>query len=151
VDKSTGLRSDQTVFLVSFESASVYPDPLRKINYYDAETGKRLKFLTNNFTLPALTIAQIYKQRWQVELFSLRCDIPSFWFRGGVRPRVPFVEDTLDGFLQLTAAYRLGDVSVHSCVEAALLVPLHGVSSHGNNGNSMTAMHFALANRYRRR
>jgi hypothetical protein len=69
VDKSTGLRSDQTVFLVSFESASVYPDPLRKINYYDAETGKRLKFLTNNFTLPALTIAQIYKQRWQVELF----------------------------------------------------------------------------------
>jgi hypothetical protein len=70
VDKSTGLRSDQTVFLVSFESASVYPDPLRKINYYDAETGKRLKFLTNNFTLPALTIAQIYKQRWQVELFK---------------------------------------------------------------------------------
>jgi hypothetical protein len=69
VDKSTGLRSDQTVFLVSFESASVYPDPLRTINYYDAETGKRLKFLTNNFTLPALTIAQIYKQRWQVELF----------------------------------------------------------------------------------
>jgi transposase len=69
VDKSTGLRSDQTVFLVSFESASVYPDPLRKINYYDAETGKRLKFLTNNFTLPALTIAQVYKQRWQVELF----------------------------------------------------------------------------------
>jgi len=69
VDKSTGLRSDQTVFLVSFESASVYPDPLRKISYYDAGTGKRLKFLTNNFTLPALTIAQIYKQRWQVELF----------------------------------------------------------------------------------
>jgi Domain of unknown function (DUF4372)/Transposase DDE domain len=69
VDKSTGLRSDQTVFLVSFESASVYPDPLRKISYYDAETGKRLKFLTNNFRLPALTIAQIYKQRWQVELF----------------------------------------------------------------------------------
>ena len=69
VDKSTGVRSDQTVILSSFESASVYPDPLRKVSYYDAETGKRLKFLTNNFTLPALTIAQIYKQRWQVELF----------------------------------------------------------------------------------
>lgn len=55
--------------LASFESASVYPDPLRKISYYDAATGKRLKFLTNNFTLPALTIVQIYKQRWQVELF----------------------------------------------------------------------------------
>jgi hypothetical protein len=69
VDKSTGVRSDQTVILSSFESASAYPDPLRKVSYYDAETNKRLKFLTNHFTLPALTIAQIYKQRWQVELF----------------------------------------------------------------------------------
>src|SRR5450631_1557624 len=69
VDKSTGVCSDQPVILSSFESASVYPDALRKVSYCDAETGKRLKFLTNNFTLPALTIAQIYKQRWQVELF----------------------------------------------------------------------------------
>ena len=69
VDKSTGVRSDQTVILSSFESASAYPDPLRKVSYYDAETNKRLKFLTNNFVLPALTIAQIYKCRWQVELF----------------------------------------------------------------------------------
>ena len=69
VDKSTGVRSDQTVILSSFESASVYPDALRRVSYFDAETNKRLKFLTNNFTLPALTIAQIYKQRWQVELF----------------------------------------------------------------------------------
>jgi Transposase DDE domain/Domain of unknown function (DUF4372) len=69
VDKSTGVRSDQTVILSSFESASAYPDPLRKVSYYDAETNRRLKFLTNNFTLPALTIASIYKQRWQVELF----------------------------------------------------------------------------------
>ena len=69
VDKSTGVRSDQTVILSSFESASAYPDPLRRVSYFDADTGKRLKFLTNNFTLPALTIAQIYKQRWQVELF----------------------------------------------------------------------------------
>lgn len=69
VDKSSGVRSDQTVILLSYESASVYPDPLRKVSYYDAESGKRLKFLTNNFALPALTIAQIYKQRWQVELF----------------------------------------------------------------------------------
>ena len=66
VDKSTGVRSDQTVILSSFESASAYPDPLRRVSYYDAETNKRLKFLTNNFTLPAPTIAQIYKQRWQV-------------------------------------------------------------------------------------
>jgi hypothetical protein len=69
VDKSTGVRSDQTVILSSFESASVYPDALRRVSYLDAETNQRLKFLTNNFTLSALTIAQIYKCRWQVELF----------------------------------------------------------------------------------
>jgi len=69
VDKSTGVRSDQTVILTSFESASVYPDALRRVSYFDAETNKQLKFLTNNFVLPALTIAQIYKCRWQVELF----------------------------------------------------------------------------------
>jgi len=69
VDKNTGVRSDQTVVLQSYQSASVYPDPLRKVCYVDAESGKRLVFLTNNFALPALTVAQIYKQRWQVELF----------------------------------------------------------------------------------
>jgi hypothetical protein len=69
VDRSTGVRSDQTVILTSFESASAYPDALRRVSYFDAETNKRLKFLTNNFVLPALTIAQIYKCRWQVELF----------------------------------------------------------------------------------
>jgi len=69
VDKSTGIRSDQSVILSSFESASAYPDALRRVSYFDSATGKRLVFLTNNFTLPAQTIAQIYKQRWQVELF----------------------------------------------------------------------------------
>jgi hypothetical protein len=69
VDKSTGVRSDQTVILTSFESASAYPDALRRVSYIDKETQKRLKFLTNNFVLPAFTIAQIYKCRWQVELF----------------------------------------------------------------------------------
>src|SRR5664279_869025 len=70
VDKRTGVRSDQTVILSSFESASVYPDALRKVSNCDAETGRRLQFLTNNFVLPALTIAQIYKQRWQVGVSS---------------------------------------------------------------------------------
>ena len=66
VDKRTGVRSDQTVILTSFESASAYPDALRRVSYLDKETQKRLKFLTNNFVLPAFTIAQIYKCRWQV-------------------------------------------------------------------------------------
>jgi len=69
VDKSSGVLSDQTVILTSVESATAYPDPLRKVSYFDAERNKRLKFLTNNFTLPARTIADIYRQRWQVELF----------------------------------------------------------------------------------
>jgi hypothetical protein len=69
VDKSTGIRSDHTVILTAIESAKAYPDALRRISYFDAHTNKRLKFLTNNFTLPALTIAQAYKCRWQVELF----------------------------------------------------------------------------------
>jgi hypothetical protein len=69
VDKSTGVLSDQTVILSSLASAAAYPDTLRKVSYFDAERNKRLKFLTNNFTLPALTIAQIYQCRWQVELF----------------------------------------------------------------------------------
>jgi IS4 transposase len=69
VDKSTGVRSDQTVIFKTVESATAYPDALRRVSYVDAVTGKRLVFLTNNFALPALTIAQIYKQRWQVELF----------------------------------------------------------------------------------
>jgi len=69
VDRLTGLRSDHTVILTTLESATVYPDALRRIHYYDAETKKRFRFLTNNFALPALTIAHIYKSRWQVELF----------------------------------------------------------------------------------
>jgi transposase len=69
VDKSTGLRSDQTVILTTLASATAYPEALRRICYFDAENNKRLKFLTNNCALPALTIAQLYKQRWQVELF----------------------------------------------------------------------------------
>ena len=69
VDPATGVRSDRTVILASLGSALVYPDPLRKISRVDQETGKRLVFLANNFSLPAATIAAIYKQRWQVELF----------------------------------------------------------------------------------
>jgi hypothetical protein len=55
VDQSTGVRSDQTVVLTSFGSASAYPDTLRRVSYFDTETGKRLKFLTNNFAPPAHT------------------------------------------------------------------------------------------------
>ena len=69
VDKTTGVRSDHTVILTAISSVKAYPDQLRRVSYLDVKTRKRFKFLTNNFTLPALTIALIYKSRWQVELF----------------------------------------------------------------------------------
>ena len=69
VDTTTGVRSDHTVILTAIGSLKVYPEALRRVSYLDVETKKRFKFLTNNFTLPAITIAQIYKSRWQVELF----------------------------------------------------------------------------------
>jgi hypothetical protein len=69
VDKTSGVRSDQTVILTAIESTKVYPDSLRRVTYFDMENQRRLKFLTNNFRLPALTIAKIYKSRWMVELF----------------------------------------------------------------------------------
>ena len=69
VDRSTGLRSDQTILLTGPMSSRRYPDRLRRIHYFDAEQDLRLIFLTNNFQLAALTIADLYRARWQVELF----------------------------------------------------------------------------------
>jgi hypothetical protein len=69
VDKTTGLRCDQTVHLTGALSAGDYPQYLRYVVFYDEKTDKRLGFFTNNFELPALVIAQLYKCRWQVELF----------------------------------------------------------------------------------
>ena len=69
IDKSTGLQSDQTIVLSSFYPSKDYPEKLRRIHYVDKQTEQNLVFLTNCFTLPAITIAQLYKCRWQVELF----------------------------------------------------------------------------------
>ena len=69
VEKSTGLRADQTIMLKGLKTAQYYPAPLRRISFFDTDIQKRFVFLTNNFTLPPLTIASLYKRRWQVELF----------------------------------------------------------------------------------
>jgi hypothetical protein len=69
VDRTTGLLFDQTIVLNGFYSARDYPDKLRRVGFHDAERNKRLVFLTNNISLPALTIAQLYHCRWKVELF----------------------------------------------------------------------------------
>lgn len=69
VDRSTGLVCDQTILLTGTNTGADYPDPLRRIRFKDPEKGKTLVFLTNNFVLPALTIAELYRYRWQIELF----------------------------------------------------------------------------------
>jgi transposase len=69
IDKSTGLKCDQTILLTGFYPSKDYPDKLRRIKYYDNENDRNLTFLTNNFNLPAFTITQLYKSRWQIELF----------------------------------------------------------------------------------
>jgi hypothetical protein len=69
IDKSTGLRSDQTVRLTNYYVSKDYPEYLRRVRFFDSEHNKYYVFLTNNFSLPALTVAEAYKQRWQIELF----------------------------------------------------------------------------------
>ena len=69
VDKSTGLKCDQTIVLTGVDTSVDYPEKLRRIKYYDTDTHKEFNFLTNNFTIPAITVTQLYKQRWQIELF----------------------------------------------------------------------------------
>jgi len=69
VDKTLGLRSDQTIVLTGKKSRNAYPEALRRVSYMDLEKNKRYVYLTNIFTVSAKTVADIYKQRWQVELF----------------------------------------------------------------------------------
>lgn len=69
IDKATGLKCDQTIVVTGISTSKQYPEKLRRIKYYDAATNKMLVFLTNNFTLPPLVITELYRSRWQVELF----------------------------------------------------------------------------------
>jgi hypothetical protein len=78
VDRATGLRCDQTVWVATAEGFRKYPEKLRRVGFRDPDTGKVLVFLTNNFDLPALTIARLYKLRWRVELFFK-------WIKGHLR------------------------------------------------------------------
>jgi len=68
-DTSTGVLCDQTIVLTGLKTSVDYPHALRRVKYHDTVTGKTFNFLTNNFTIPAQTVADLYKQRWQVELF----------------------------------------------------------------------------------
>jgi hypothetical protein len=89
VDKQTGVRCDQTIKLNGYQTRRDYPEPLRRIRYYDTETQLTLVFLTNNFDLPALTIALIYRHRWRIELFFK-------WLKQPLRLR-GFFSNTVNG------------------------------------------------------
>jgi hypothetical protein len=69
IDKSTGLRCDQTIVLTGVKSAKYYPDKLRRVKFFDNQQGRSFSFLTNNFVVPALLVAELYRCRWQVEIF----------------------------------------------------------------------------------
>jgi len=115
VDKATGIRSDHTVILTAIDSVKAYPDTLRRVSYLDVKTRKRFKFLTNNFTLPALIIAQIYKSRWQVELFfesSTWCTpLDVMEFRGPIALNRPLVGSLNDSVRPRIAQRPRGAVS----------------------------------------
>lgn len=84
-DRSTGVRSDQTIMLTGYTTRKSYPEKLRRVSYVDAETGQRYVFLTNAFTIDAATVARLYKYRWQIELFfkwvKQHLSIKTFWGR----------------------------------------------------------------------
>jgi hypothetical protein len=83
VDKSTGLRSDTTIRLCGPKTAGLYPQPLRRVGYWAEDLNRKFVFLTNNFDLPALTIAHLYHRRWTVELFFK-------WIKQNLRIKVFF-------------------------------------------------------------
>ena len=83
IDRTTGLKCDQTIILNHFYSHKDYPDKLRRVKYYDQVTNTTYVYLTNNFDIPAKTIADLYKHRWQIELFfkwiKQHLSVESFW------------------------------------------------------------------------
>ena len=115
VDAATGVRSDHTVVPATADSRKHYPDPLRRVHYYDAEQDRRLRFLTNNFDLPAFTICLLYKSRWQVELFfesSTWCTpLDAMEFRGSIAPNCPLAGEMVDSVRPGIARRRLREES----------------------------------------
>ena len=79
--KERAASYDQTIVLAGPKTSRLYPDPLRRISFYDAENDRRFVFLTNNFTLPALMVAKLYKCRWQVEMFHSDCPSSNSLYR----------------------------------------------------------------------
>jgi IS4 transposase len=158
VDKSTGLRSDHIVWLNRESSVKHYPDRLRRVSYRNPEDGKVLVFLTNNFDLPALTIAQLYKSRWRVELFfkwikqNLR--IKHFfgtsdnavktqvWIAVCVYVLVAIVRKELG--LELSLSQILQVLSVHAFAQVPLVELLSKIESQNETPDSRNQLVFNM-------
>ena len=120
VDESTGVRCDQTIKLNGRRARRDYPAPLRRIRYYDTETQLTLVFLTNNFDLPALTVALIYRHRWRIELFFK-------WLKQHLRLR-GFFSNTPNGVaVQIWTALCAYLLVAIAKQESALPHSLHGI------------------------
>ena len=85
VDKITGVICDQIILLTNQNTNEKYPDKLRRVKYFNSEMNKKFVFITNNFSLPSITIANLYKQRWQIELFFSRRDGVPKWIKQHLR------------------------------------------------------------------
>lgn len=147
VDKSTGVMADQTIVLDGFYARKDYPQHLRRIKFRDPETGRRLVFLTNNFALPATTIAAIYKQRWQVELFfkwikqnlrikhffgtSENAVKSQIWIAVGVYVLAAIIKKELK--MQISLYTFLQILSVHSFEKIELSCRLYADNSQNQN------------------
>lgn len=154
VDKTTGLRCDQTVVLTGKYTPNYYPDKLRRIVFYDKERNKRLIFFTNNFTLEALTIAQLYKQRWKIELFfkwikqylrikkfysiSINAVKTQIWIAISVYVLVAIIKKQLKLNMSLYTILQILSVTVFEKVSLTqLLTDLDTVSSETNFHNQL--------------
>ena len=154
VDKATGLRSDQTIILTGPVTRLRYPDALRRISYTDVDTGKRFVFLTNNFTLPALVIAQLYRCRWKVELFfkwikhylrikafygtSVNAVKTQIWIAMSVYVLVAIVKK------ELGISRSLGEILQILSITLFEKVPMHKVLTNLDFENEYTGVHNQL-------
>ena len=123
VDKSTGLRCDQTIKLIGVKTAKSYPDKLRRVKYFDEKTDKRFSFLTNNFIVSPLTIAELYRCRWQVELFfkwikqHLRIKSFFFFFENAVKSQIWIAVSVYVLVAIVKKQLLLSDVSLYTILQ----------------------------------
>jgi len=148
VDKSSGLMVDQTVVLTGIKTKEAYPDKLRRIKYRDKEAGKTLIFLTNNFAIDAMTVAQFYKRRWQIELFfkwikqhlrikkfygtSENAVKTQIWIAVSIYVLIAIIKKRLNSDMELYTILQILSISLFEKVPIDELLTTHG----DNNKNT---------------